>query len=69
MNFQAASARPSPPQRAMRKYIGTRTISKARKNSSRSRTAKLARVPDRSKSTSSSATKAVVGPGGVLKYV
>ena len=33
MNFQAARLRCAPPQRAMRKYIGMRTISKARKNS------------------------------------
>ena len=66
MNFQAALVRCSPPQRAMRKYIGMSTISKARKNSSRSRTAKVARVPD--SRTSSSATKAFGdGPAGILK--
>src|SRR5690606_41704973 len=67
MNFQAAPARPSPPQRAMRKYIGMRTISKARKNRIRSRTAKVARVPD--SRTSSRATKAFGdGPADGLKY-
>lgn len=47
MNRQAAARRPSPPQRAMRKYIGTSTVSKARKNSSRSSTAKVARCRTR----------------------
>jgi hypothetical protein len=67
MNFHAAWVRPAPPQRAIRKYIGMSTISNARKNSSRSRTAKVARVPD--SRTSTSATKAFgVGPEGILKY-
>ncbi|CAM5712623.1 hypothetical protein SCANM63S_07388 [Streptomyces canarius] len=66
MNFHAARVRPSPPQRAMRKYIGMSTISNARKNSSRSRTAKVARVP--ASSRSSRATNAFGdGPDGGLK--
>lgn len=66
MNFQAAACFRAPPQRAMRKYIGMSTISNARKNSSRSRTAKVARVPD--SRSRISATKAFgEGPAGILK--
>ncbi|CAM5647527.1 hypothetical protein SANTM175S_11063 [Streptomyces antimycoticus] len=66
MNRQAARSRSPLPHRLMRKYIGMRTISNARKNSIRSSTAKLARVPD--SRSSSSATKALGdGPEGRLK--
>lgn len=52
MNFPAACSRAAPPQRAMRKYMGMRTVSKARKNRIRSRTAKVASVPVSSRSSS-----------------
>lgn len=45
MKRSADRSRSPPPQRAMRKYIGMRTISKARKKSIRSSTAKVASVP------------------------
>lgn len=66
MKRSEAASRPTPPQRAMRKYIGMRTVSKARKKSIRSSTAKVLRVP--ASRTRSRATKALGdGPAGILK--
>ncbi len=51
------------PQRAIRKYIGISTISKARKNSTRSSTAKVASMPTSSSSSSPTKARALGMPG------
>ena len=65
MKRSAERSRSPPPQRAMRKYIGIRTVSKARKNRIRSSTAKVASVPVSSRSSRATKDLALPPAGGL----
>ena len=65
MNFTEAGPRASPPQIAMRKYIGISTTSKNTKNTIRSSATNVPRTPTSSTSISASSCRTLPGSGTV----